>query len=230
MRLPFLNLLAGLLLLVTASGASALTLETATGEWQNLSGGQNVKYYDTYVGYGNNQESRVMWGKSAYGSHVQSGLGFTGATVTSVEEGGIFQLGTLRYFNMPTYTGYEATAVQLALNLLINTQMYTFLVDLAIDETINQANGGVANNDTISVSSITGLDSYDLNLDLVGFGYFPDSLADEFSAPELWSGYTYLYAAITPSYDAPIPNPEPATMVLASLGLGAFAWARRRKN
>ena len=234
MRSIFASLLSGLLLLATAGGASALSMTGMSVDWQNVTGGTNINYYEAYVGFGSHLESRAMWGESSYGSYIQSGLGFTAAsTPAALELNQVFDLGILRHFNMPVLMDTAASALQLALDVFITDtagfdQTLSLLVDFNIDET---PNNGSSDADIVNFAAPDLASGANLVLKLVGFGTSPDNLVSEIATDEWWTSTTHMYGVITEGVvSAPVPTPEPATMVLASLGFGALAWARRRKN
>ena len=89
---------AAILLLLVASLAIALDLDTVAGAWSNVVGAPG-----TFVTVGN--ETQVRWGTPA-SPGGQSGVGFTPNAALPVLElalGEEFEIGMLRHFNNPIF-------------------------------------------------------------------------------------------------------------------------------
>jgi len=221
-----------LIMVAVGSANASVTLSNVDGDWSNTIGGTNHNYFSgVVVGYGNGSEDQIRWGSGPSG---QSGLGFTGIAPPSstFEIGDIFEIGQLRHFNNPIYSGTAATSTDLALNLTFSdpsglSGSFNFTFD--IDETPN-APGPPASDDIITFPSSYPQQSINIGgtlytLELLGFGDTATSLVNEFISPENATNATKLWGRIT----APTV-PAPGAIVLGSLGVSLVGWLKRRRT
>jgi hypothetical protein len=61
-------------------------------------------------------------------------------------------------------------------------------------------------------------------------GYVRSGLGKGFSNPNESYGSNYLHATVTSHQFDPVAVPEPASLALFGLGMGAFAFVRRRAH
>lgn len=227
-------ILTGVLTLSTTAGAWAFTLNGTAGTWGATTGGQ-------YVQYGTiGDETQVRWGLP-YPSFdpnnftAQSGLGFTGAGVTTLILGQAFQLGRLRHFNHPILGGTASSAVDLAISLFlaeIGEQQFNFTLE--IDETPNvegacpyfsvvPCSDKISWTHTFSGSQFS-LDNTNYTLKLIGFSDTPDGpIVTDFISQEGGTSEVYFYGQIE-------EVPEPATLAGIALSIGGLGWMKRRRQ
>lgn len=212
----------------SAHSAAALTLTSSSGSWGTPTG-TSVYSYQT-VG----AENQVRWGDPAT-SNGPSGLGFAGVGATPLTIGSIFQLGTLRHFNNPIYSGTAASSVGLsvALNFAeIASEVFNFT--MTIDETPNSGTctyfsvtpcaDKIAWSNAVSDRSFSyGGKSY--TLELAGFKSSPvGDLVADFISQEGGTSTSYLYGKISEVPQESTPEPS---VFLGLAGLTALALRRR---
>ncbi len=215
-------------LLAGTNSASALTLSSVEGTWDNAIGGLDVTFpSDVPVLYGNKSEDQVRWGTDV--GNGKSGLGFTGAASDSTFNiGDPFAVGQLRHFNNSVALGSSSSAVDLTINLSFSNPSgleNSFLFTFGINETPNSPDPV---DDFIFFPSsfpcetcVIGGTQY--TLQLLGFGPNPDQLQDQFQSPEGSINSTLLWGRITS------PIPAPGALLLGAMGTGLIGWLRRRR-
>lgn len=220
------------LIVVCASTAQALSLQSVEGSWSNIVGGKNINFYDDVTTeYGNSLEDQVRWGDPA--ERYQSGLGFTGVVSgRTFESGDIFEIGQLRHFNHPIYAGSAASAAMLTLNVAFNNpagvaEMFDFT--FAIDETPNSP-GPPLSDDIIDFPATALVHSFsigdaDYTFQLLGFGPTADKLINYFQSPEGVTNATQLWGKIE---HVPSTVPEPGSLFLLGWGLLGLAGLRKK--
>ena len=217
------------------STGGAITLSNVSGTWTGTNGGSNVNYLTATVSYGNGTEHQVRWGIPAPQAEGQSGLGFTGIAPppTSFQIGDPFEIGQLRHFNQPIYSGSEATEAYLKINMSFSdpvglTAAFNFTFD--INETPNTTGDPYQDADIITFPSSYPSETFSINgveytLQLLGFGDSPNNLINSFSSPEGGSNATKLWGRITTPPAVPIPS----TVLLLGSGLvGLVGFSRKR--
>ncbi len=225
-------------LTVSASSASAFTINGTSGTWSNPVGGSGLVYRN--VG----GENQIRWGSPAtppYGIEQQSGLGFTGVGASTFSAGQSIQLGRLRHFNNPIWSGTAAQSVQLSLILdLAELGEKTFDFELAIDETPNSGSCPYYSvtpcSDKISWNNAFAPNSFKVGnvsytLQLLGFSNTPGgAIVSDFISQERGTSEAYLFGQLTAvAGQEPEPVPEPTSVAGMSL-LGAYFAAKRRQK
>jgi hypothetical protein len=122
----------------------APVLSIVSGDFNNPAGGSRISFCDPSTTACSSAPSiQVRWGTPASGS-TQSGLGFEPAASTTITYGATFAIGTLSHFNMPTYQGTAASAVDLTLELKVDPSVpgpslfdAPITIPFTIDETPN---------------------------------------------------------------------------------------------
>lgn len=175
----------------------------------------------------------------------KSGLGFAGVKDLSIEEGALFNLGSLQHYNNTIWAnGKDAKEVDFSLSLAfadlgIGTQEFDF--SLNIDETNNQASahsGGVCPYETepgkgcsdqitwdfaIDAESSFTHAGEDYTLELVGFSADAlrnNGVVNEFISQEAGTSEASLWAKIVKVEKPTEDVPEPAALLgLSTLGL-----------
>lgn len=217
--------------------ANAFTLNSVSGNWTGTVGGTGIVYQT--VG----DENQVRWGSAATSSG-KSGLGFTGVGLTDLSTGSVFQLGRLRHFNNPIWSGTAASAASITLELdfqELGLQEFDFTFD--IDETPNVAGtcayfstapcaDKIAWSNSISSSNAFTFDDKDYTLELVGFSDSPEGdVVNEFISQEGGTSEAYLFAKIAQVESEETTDvPEPAMVSALSLVGASLLLARRKRG
>jgi hypothetical protein len=216
-----------LLLLIVNNAKADLMLTAVDGDWSNPVGpGTSITgnvIFDTpatnSVGvlYGNLLQDQIRWGDPA--NSEKSGLGFTGATSSTIAIGDAFEIGQLAHFNNPIYDGTEIDLADLTITLKFDTGATTsFLYTLGINETPNNTGGSPGDDDIISFPSSYPEERFYISgelytLQLLGFGSDAGSLLSQFSSPEGLTNDTLLWGRV-------VQTPVPGAVLLGMLGLG----------
>lgn len=223
------RLLAIVTAVLLAQPAAAITLDSVSGTWSNLSGGTAVNFQT--VG----SENQVRWGDDV--GSGQNVLGFAGSAPPSF---GVlldqeFEVGTLRYSNAATGIAPPATGVDLTVALVLTnggpvTPSFTF--PFTIDETVNAAPCPFPSttpcSDRITFSSAFAPQSFmlggtSLTLELLGFKTQPGGqLVSNFIGQENTTSSAMLFGRITAA-------PEPSSLLLLASGLAGLGVLTRRK-
>ena len=199
---------------------------------------------------------RTSSGYQYYGSHrdrtaQKSGLGFAGVSDIELEEGEIFNLGTLKHYNNTIWVdGRDATKTDFSLkldfgNTGLGEQQFNF--SLNIDETNNRASdhsGGVCPYETtgsgcsdkitwdfaLDSESTFEFEGDEYTLELVGFNdtpNFDESAVTDFISQENGTSEANIFARIvklSDYSDEPTQVPEPGALI----GLGALSLYLRK--
>lgn len=209
---------------LAALPAQALTLNSSVGTWGSVTGGSSINY--TTVGL----EQQVRWGDPAT-LNGQSGLGFTGIGALLLNPGSLFQVGTLRHFNQPIWSGTAASAVDLSISLnFLEAGLQTFDFSFDIDETPNSGTCAYFSvtpcADKVSWASALPAQSFvasgvEYTLELLGFSStLGGPLVADFISQEGGNNTAYLYAKVTEVPSEDVPEPLGILGVLAAIGLG----------
>lgn len=224
-----------------ASIASALTLNSSSGTWDNVvlqngiivgtDGVPAPSYRVEFLTGG----SEVRWGRPVTPAG-KSGLKFTGVGFSSFDVGEIFKIGTLEHFNNAISSAATAAELNITLNFSDPAISQVFNFAFGINETTNNATpcpaGDTAPCDDIITfpnafpSSTFSIDGMDFTLELLGFSDSPDGTPiNQFISQEFDQGTgtnsTMLFGRITKK-----SVPEPATMLGVSM-LGIYFVSRR---
>lgn len=224
------GLIGTVLLFSFASLAQALTLSGVDGTWSNVVGGHDVNFPTSQpIVYGNGLEDQVRWGDPVQFESAQSGLGFTGISppASTFNIGDDFEIGQLRHFNAPIWSGSQASAADLGILLTFTDPLGlngTFAFTFAIDETPNPA-PDIITFPLAYPPQTFNIGGIDYTLHLLGFGNSPSTLVSQFISPEGSTNSTRVWGEIT----TPAAVPEPATLLLLGSGLlGLAGHARKR--
>lgn len=213
------------------TAVDTISINSVTGAWSNISGGQNV------TGIGTNQ---INWGAA---SGQNSGYLFVGSAppIFSVSPNTAFDLGQFTHFNFPIPSGSGITGARLTttVNLSINGSAIpamTFAYDFLHNETPNVAPcqaGSVSTCDDIvqitnnqEFSSIFNVGGQDYTIKITGFDV-NGSLFDQFMTQENKTNEATLKAIVT------VPDvavPEPSTYLLMGSLLGVTLFCRRLRK
>lgn len=219
------------------SPTSAVTLVNSAGTWRNPIGGAETIEYITA-----GDEAALLWGYALVPG-VKSGLGYSGAGLSTITSEIPFWVGTLRHFNNPVSPpSVTAVALQIQLNLgdvagaSIN-RAFTF--DFAIDETPNTTPcvyaSAVACSDRITFLTSTASESFAVggtfySLELLGFsdrpsldGSLTNNLVSEFISQERETNTAFLFGRLTQARSEAVPEPG-AIAPFAILGLSFAIW------
>ncbi|MEL6128995.1 MAG: choice-of-anchor K domain-containing protein [Cyanobacteria bacterium J06627_3] len=235
-------------------------------EFFDYNGVNQVRWGDPvydYYSYSKTQEAghrkisdygsyRTSSGYQYYGSHrdrtaQKSGLGFAGVSNIELEEGEIFNLGTLKHYNNTIWVdGRDATKTDFSLtldfgNTGLGEQQFNF--SLNVDETNNHASdhsGGVCPYETtgsgcsdkitwdfaLDSESTFEFEGDEYTLELVGFNdtpNFDESAVTDFISQENGTSEANIFARIvklSDYSDVPAQVPEPGALIgLGALGL-----------
>ncbi|MGV3656006.1 MAG: THxN family PEP-CTERM protein [Noviherbaspirillum sp.] len=217
------------------ASAAMVQITQTTLNWSNVVGGINITYNNP-----NDSYTDVRWGMPNLPSGPQSGLGFDPVSppAQSYATDSIFLLGNLRHYNNPTL-GPSALSVDLSLLTSVSDatpMQQEFSFRFFIDETPNQIPcaypSDVPCSDKITfqnldLSSSFLVDGMAYTIELLGFsGDGGQTLETSFISQEKKSNTIGLYARITEA----TPIPEPGSLALIGIALGAFAVSRRREK
>ena len=212
-----------LLYLLISTTANALTVDTVSGIWTDIDGGDNVTGM---------LSSEIRWG-SGTGTN-RSGFSFDGNNSINFEIGESFSLGEFTHYNYVDYGSYVYSA-DLAITLLFSDpsgieETLNFTFDLV--ETPNNATPTTnpANNDIVSFPLSYAVETFEIDnveytLKLIGFGDDVSSIVNQFSTTERASNTTTLWAQVT----APVPIPAAAWLLGSGL-VGLVGLRRKMKK
>lgn len=209
---------------------SAITVNSVSGIWQNVIGGQNV------TGVGTNQ---IRWGDTTPSDN--SGYGFVGVAPPSqvVAIDTAFNLGTFTHYNFPIPSGSAISGATLKTSVNLNidgiaVNGLTFSYNFLHDETPNvagQCPAGSASvcddivkvENNIAQSSVFSINGVDYTLKVTGFDI--SGGGNTFLTQENQSNSANLQGVITRA----VGVPEPATYaLLATCLLGCYLVRRRQ--
>lgn len=221
-------------MLAVSNVSLAVTVDSISGEWTNVSGGA---YVSSNGVQSNPTAAELRWGEPSNAEDAQSGYDFLSAAPPSFDafDGLIFSIGTFTHLNNTIVLNTAIDSAQLDVNIAIdgygNTGPYQFL--FTHDETNNDCTPlPDCANDIVTISSLNPSDTFVVGdqvflLTILGFSVDGgNTITDIFSSPEGGFNSAQLYAMFV----SQVPLPAALWLFLTGLaGLAGFRLRERRR-
>ena len=218
-----------IILFNASANALPVTINAVGADWSNVVGGAGTVDFIDSDGIAGNEE--IRWGIPA--ETEKSGYRFDSAAppALAVETGEVFTLGNFTHTNQPIWESISSAQLNITTSLMVGGFMLgegPFTFSFLHNETSNACEPlPDCANDMVSFSNLITSDSFlvdgiEYTLDLIGFSV-GGVTTSEFSTFERQTNTAQLQAVFRTT-----SIPEPAPIMLLSLGLLSIVLMRRR--